>query len=286
MKTQIFVLALVLLVISCSTDKQPSNNDWTERGLKGNVKSVTESDFKAKLMFGEIQKGNSSGKTIETFNEKGNLDTYKLLDAQDSLTAEGSYKYDDLGNLVESVHHSYNEFDNATFRFKKAHTISRQTFMYDSIGNQTEINFFNQDGSLVQKSFSLFDEKGNEITEDNYNPDGTLISKIINAYDDASNKTERNNYNPDGSLEAKAIYKYDSKGRLTERYYLNSDLDIDEKYICKYDEKGLIIEELDSLWSAEKTSYKYDKFDEKGNWLYRLKMGNEIVITERDIVYY
>ena len=110
MKKIILATLSVLCLVSCNqlekkTEKKTEKkNDLTEENLKGKVKSIKETTYKAVEKFGQIEKGDVLNNDFNIYNEKGNniegngydydsdgiLDDYKY-----------TYKYDEKGNNIE-----------------------------------------------------------------------------------------------------------------------------------------------------------------------------------------
>ncbi|WP_120488692.1 hypothetical protein [Bergeyella cardium] len=250
----------IILAMFCLASCKNKKNDLTEMNLKGKVKSIRETRYKAVEKFGEAVKvkGDISDSDIEEllFNEKG--------------------------NIIEKNRFFYGLY-------------WKYTYKYDEKGNKIEGNYFNKDGSLCWKYTYKYDEKGNQIEENWFNPDGSLDKKYTYKYDEKGNQVEENNFNKDGSLEDKFTYKYDEKGNQIETNWFNEDGSLERKFTYKYDEKGNLIE---TNWFNEdgslerKFTYRYTYYDQKDNWTQRIEyeIENDIekasTITERIIEYY
>ncbi len=98
----IVVLAL-LTIASCSVsqNKERKKTDLDEMDLKGKVKSVKESEYKAVNKFGEIEKGEVQREPVYLFNTEGNITELAEYNSDGSLDKKWIYKYDDKGNKVE-----------------------------------------------------------------------------------------------------------------------------------------------------------------------------------------
>ena len=176
----------------------------------------------------------------------------------------------------------FRKFDSSSFLFK-------MDSKYDDWGNETEHNFYNDDGSLLDKV--KFKYEGNRKSGSQYTNDGILSSKSTYEYDNSANLTVVNWYKPDGSSIVKYTIKYDSKKNKVEEENYNADGNLTSKSRFKYDTKRNVIERIDSAsdGSLSKTTYQYDKYDKKGNWLRKIenKVDSDLdVIIERKIEYW
>jgi hypothetical protein len=144
-----------------------------------------------------------------------------------------------------------------------------RTYKYDERGNCIEIVFPQQDYYPESKNTDFkYDELGNQIEYKSYDMSGSLKLKWKNKFDEKGNKIESKSYTKGifGSLTNRTTYQYDEKGNVIEmsNYLPNSSLNY-------------------------KLTYKYDKFDEKGNWVSRVIQDNSSSSNqeeERQIEYY
>jgi hypothetical protein len=128
MKKLLSTLLLIGMLILVSY--RPSaiiKNDLLDLGLKGKVKTLTETEFKVVNKFGEIQKGEIIDKDIYTFNEIGNKIEKTHYGSDGSLIENDIYKYDDKGNKTEE--NQYNSAGSLT---------SKSTYKYSDKDNMTE----------------------------------------------------------------------------------------------------------------------------------------------------
>ena len=201
MKNVIYLLS-ILFLISCTTNDK-GKNDLSVENLRGSVKSLKETTYRAVDKFGQLSKGEKTGISDNQMFDDG------------SLSSKHTVKYDDKGNQNER--NLYNS--DGILR-------SKETVKYDDKGNLIEWNSYNSDGSLSYKETNKYDDKGNRIEENWYNSDGSLSHKYTNKYDDKGNQNERNKYNSDGSLsyEATFEYIYDEKNNWIKRILFWEDI--------------------------------------------------------------
>jgi hypothetical protein len=233
-------------------------NDLTKENLKGKVKELTETNFNAKKVFGDLEK--------------------------DGLASKYQYKYDVGGNMTER---SYSNGDGAEYPY-----MSSSTFLYDNNGNKTESSSYDEDGNIRYNDKYKYDEDGNMTAIYIYDKDGELDGIYKYKYDVGGNMTEFNYISIKLELDWIYKYKYDVGGNKTECAFGGGDGGVKSnlsKY--KYDEDGNETEcaTYDEDGELEyKDQYKYDEFDKKNNWIVRTKYRNDTptAIEEREIEYY
>ena len=210
MKKIILATLSVLSLVSYGQleKKSEKKNDLTEENLKGKVKSIKETTYKAVDKFGQIEKGDVLNNYFNIYNEKGNKIEDNFYDSDGNLSSKDTYEYDEKGNKIEK-----NVYD-SNGRFH-----SKYTYKYDEKGNMIEDNVYDSNGRLYFKKTYKYDEKGNKIEENWYNSDGRLHSKYTYKYDEKGNNIEENYYNSNGRLYEKHTYKYeyDKNNNWTQR---------------------------------------------------------------------
>lgn len=171
-----------------------------------------------------------------------------------------TYKFNENVNLVEMVERTRDEYGSNYGSFKT-------TFKYNDLKKLIEENYFELSGRFINKTIYKYDEIGNLIEEKRYNADGDLSNK--------------------------RTYKYKNKGREVKGVSISPtwpDGNSYRKFTCKYNNKGLLIEEKEYNTKgnlSETTTYKYNDFDETGNWIKQSVFINDKPrkIIEREIKY-
>src|SRR4051812_26469973 len=95
-------------------------NDLQRHKLKGNIHTVTESEYNAA--------GDSLiWKSVSTFNDKGNLSEFNTFSADGAILSKTTFKYNDSNKLTEEN------------RYKADGTLNvKTTCKYDEKGNKIE----------------------------------------------------------------------------------------------------------------------------------------------------
>ena len=174
----LFFLIAILFLFSCKkgTDETPDNVN----GLKGKVKTITETDYSTVLINGTIQKNVQLGITKYKYDEDGNT------------TEQFSYFGD--GRLDYRLVYFYTDKNN----FKAVQY---------GVNGQIQINY-------VGKS----DGKGNGLESNAFEPDGTLTYRVENKYNSNNQLIERWDFDCEKAVEVQKTickFEYDSNGDLS-----------------------------------------------------------------------
>jgi hypothetical protein len=315
MKNLLF-LFVSLFLFACTENKKVKN-DWTEENLKGEVKLITDSLYKAVEKDGVIQKDSFKYTGISIFNNMGYL-------LYDSSYKDGKeifkliQKYDDRNNCLDRISYKnckvsyhrirqYDEHNNETVEIEfepyqgnsqtnnlKDSVVkneSHYSYKYDSNGNIIE-NIATQNRKPWFRFEYTWDNKGNEIQEKQYYAwDKTLSGYNKTKYDSMGNELERDCYDADSVLYFKFIMKYDKNGYKTQEMARRRGDTIEMDEVMAYDDRGNRIRDIDydkdSIvhWDMR---YEFKKFDSKGNWHESIfyNKGKLETITKRTIEYY
>jgi hypothetical protein len=278
--------------------------------LKGKVKEVTEYTYYTKR-FNAADTVSNNGSTlriksdsikerlITRFNEQGNE-----IEESDTTINEhprhGKPKfeqffwshlisiYDSTGRKVRSV---YNWV--ADERRDSLQT----TFLYDKAGN----NILEYDTSLLfgnSKGVKIFNDRGLEtkvIYTHSNNNKRALVSKY--KYDTKDNLIVYKEHNYDGRTRFKSRDKYDARNNRIEvkgRRHLKQLGPSNWLWWYSYDVNGRIIGEEEMSYYKKskpihnKYFYKYQNSDSQGNWLRKIQVSDDtlMTVTEREIEYY
>ena len=276
-----FITILLMAVILCFS-LQAQQPDSKKYGLKGNVKSLSESGnsrhpnragggFSAwaksaieKTVFDktgrsvEYQKSDTTGalyyKIKYIYNIKDRNAQVQYFDKNDQPSSKEQWIYNDKNQKTEEQ------------RLSKEGVLNyRYTYTYDGAGNMVMKTSYMGDGRMVDKTAYTYDTKKNVISETDEGTGG-IQSIHKYSYDDKGNRTGDIRYNAKNEIEYRWVYVYDAQGNMTQLSQYKSDSDIE--------------------WSTGAWKYVYDK---QNNWIKRTSLdpdGNELSITERVITYY
>ena len=173
-------LPAVLLLTAIACNSQPKSKrehqlNWQRYNLKGKVKSITE------------------------FNYKEYVHESQLT----SVEAKVNMVFDKAGNLVDQ-----------TVYLRQERFASHNTYKNDGAGNCTEMNDWQEDGSLDRKYFYQYDGAGNRINEKRFDGKGKLRSHETYTYDAYGNQLEWKKIGKSFSQNIKYKYTYDTLHRV------------------------------------------------------------------------
>jgi len=257
MKTTTLLFAAMLL-FSCKNNQQseqPKNTDLVQQNLKGPVQRTVDTPYKA--------------------DSTGNAG------AMDSCCAE-TQELNDSGYVTKY----YTRNDSGV-------TKTEQTLLHYPNGAVKDISIMN-DGKLSNHIVPTIDENGN------YN--GGLSYDSTNKQDGYYTDMKQNKF---GEITSGKLYKMDS----TLKYQFLNNFDKNGRYLSgRTDSAGKAIytstATLDGNGNPVKvitmsmvkdstkydtTMYRYDKYDEQGNWIQRITLtasGKPNKIIKREITYY
>lgn len=256
MKKIIFLPALIAILYSCNEKKKSfaQNADVLVDNLNGNVQQTLSTDYKV----------DSSGKIGE----------------QDSCCVVVS-KYDEKGYITE-----YNNNAKATPNKRS------ETFTHDDNGLMKEIKT-NMDGKL-NSHISINSENGKYVSAQEFDS----ANQLANYYSDISQNdyaqlTGMKKFNADSTLMGTMTSTF-NKQIFTGSEMTDSLGKVTYTSTVKLDDKNNPIETVEKKISNDSTTntvtkYKYDSFDDQGNWTQRTELdenGKPKKITKREITYY
>jgi hypothetical protein len=305
------LLACILLV--SFTEGQTAKNDWTKQNLKDQVKSVTDTIYKAVEKSGVLEKDNLLSTHNCLFNEMG-FDLGEGYKKQGKITSQFTCKYDSRNNLAEKEIYkdeklsfrettTYDEKNNPLEKitlknsrnYNSTDSLKKKddhyTYKYDAAGNIIEISE-NIDGVLWVRFVNIYDGGVNIVKQNIYYPQKPASNNIgFFKYDAQGNQVEKDCFNADSVLVYKFTDKYDAQGNHTESAIYRRGDTLQYKEMMTYDDRGnvtrVVTFRTESATDSDH-SYEFKKFDSKGNWHEQVQYSNgkPETITERTIEYY
>src|SRR5260221_7442170 len=163
---KIILSIIITMIVNAAYSQVRIKSDLQEMNLKGNVKSVRETSYKAVKKSHVIQKGKRKRES-----PKYDRDFYVILNDKGYKAEENEYNKD--GSI-------YRKF----------------SYLYDDRGNTIEIDWYNSDGSFSNKHkySNTYVDKVYLTERIHYRPDSSIDAKYTYKYDDKGNMTERNWY--------------------------------------------------------------------------------------------
>lgn len=264
MKKISIVFFAAVFSFSCNQKKETASayNDLFKDNLKGSIQQITETPYQT----------DSTGK----------------MGAMDSCCIN-IIQYDSAGYLTKVV----DKDSKGNIKFEQSST------HYD---NGLFKEFSNlENGKMSDKITMQLDKDGKKyLSAQVYDSAGKLKSFYKDmTQNEYINVTSEKQYKPDSTLKKSFEYKYDKQIFVGQTTIDSSGKEI-SKTLAKLDDKGNEIEiTLTSTMKDDKTKkdsattkvnkYKYDSYDEQGNWTQRTNMdgkGKPTKIVKREITYY
>jgi hypothetical protein len=259
MKQTLFAFLVLVLISSCSNNKKEAtavkNNDWTNLHLKGMVKSLEGTSYTPDST-GKI--GEMDSCCIETMqmDDKGYNTMSQTKDSKGNIKSETTITRYEGGQVKEVV---------TIANGKKTNSFSIDI---DKDGKYTGARGYDSAGKML----SYY----TDLTEDDYG----AVTGGIEHHADSSLKSSFKAENNKG-MQVNATAK-DSAGNVTSTY--KADLD----------DKGNIVREtttfvVNGTSTTTITTYKYDNFDDQGNWMQRTAVnekGKATKVVKRKYEYY
>lgn len=222
-----------------------------EMGLKGNVKTITETKYKLndinpglnEVLNITFQFNKNCQKTSEITTEIGGDTKIKhaiTYDKAGKITSEVKQNKDVNGNFT--IRYKYNT--DKTLKQKElvagGKVLSTYIYAYDDKGNVSGMDIKKKLGLLDinNETFTYkYDDKNRLIEE--LHMDGEAYNKIEYVYNDKDQLTRRVEYNQRGGITYETDYEYDELDNLsaeTSKYRGNSTHNI--SYVYEYDAQG------------------------------------------------
>lgn len=307
MKKMFFTIAAFSLITTAAFCQEPTT--LKSDNLKGNVFSVTFSQYEFKENFGEPVEGNLRWKEAKIYNEEGKaiLFNQKIPNYGDTFFLV-SYSKDGNKTKVLMSERNLVQWDS---KYSDALELFTNNLFTAFVGRKREIEY--DDNNVIIKydvlgrsrpevPYTLKGRKiakplGNGIYECKlYDSDGSTKLDYKETYNshgiliDLDNEREFNNVNTGSgiiSINHAGKYQYDNDGRLVTYTQQKRSYPETEEYI--YNDHG-DIEKINKRVNnniSGTITYKDYKYDEHGNWIYRVHaIGKQNYYIEKRYITY
>ena len=278
MKIVIISVSSLFLLWGCHSSE--FKNELERENLRGKVKTIRRTPYKAVEKYGEVTKGEIdrgwfTDYSYRIFNEKGNLIENQDFYSSGELMDKTIYKYDNFNKIEEEI------VSGSDGDIKK-----KITFRYDEKANLIRKTEYKPDGSLIVKENYKYNERDKVIEVQDINSEGVPADRWIYKYNNKGKRIEANRYKPDGNLYEKIIYDYDNEGNIVEVNRFGENGNLEGRIYYVYDNKNDLIEaeSYDSNGELEaKLFYKFiSKFNPKkfNKYVNMLAMESDVTIYE------
>ncbi|TZF85795.1 hypothetical protein FW774_01615 (plasmid) [Pedobacter sp. BS3] len=260
-------------------------NDAESNNLKGKVQSVTYYDYGVNNTTGALYT-NWTSKLVYNYNQAGNIAEWYIYKTTGQLDYHSVNCYNSKGRIVQSAAENGKARNISSYKYNHnnkrnlVETLYREgrishRIIYNKLGKRDTTYSYTRGEKLNFKTVYRYDKKGNCIKETRYKSNGNLELTHNYVYDAQNNKIADHSYDSTGTKTGKITYIYDKKRNLT--FELDSNIRIIGGLPRKKEGKD-----------TYSRTFKYEMFDEQGNWLMKSYMMDDkpIHVTKRKITYY
>ncbi|MEI6242839.1 MAG: hypothetical protein WCP39_05475, partial [Chlamydiota bacterium] len=196
--------------------------------------------------------------TSYSYLSKAYLITAKIIQNKEKILLREFFEYDDCNNLVTTITDDGITSDKMNLSGVTERRLSRRILrqstpflhMVDTIEERV---LDKKEEKLITKTHFSYDTQGNVSQEDIYDENGDLSHTLHKTYDERGNLLSETN-----PIEQKALYRYDEKGRCIFSTSFSQRQETSKTYDTKGREKERI-EKGDQL--SHKTTFEYDITD-------------------------
>lgn len=250
----LILMIVIVLMGGLNPCKAQKAKTLVDLELKGEVKTIILSSYKALIQKGEMVPGDFNGRHYMEFDEAG----FMVLEEQtrpDGSLMKIEYRTGGLPRLQTQ----YGSEKNLLYSKK---------FVYDEQGNRIEEADYDADSNLVSRIINAFDSHNLKVKEEFYGRDGEIRDCTIFDYNPDGKLMEEKYYFDAGDEFEKTTYTYDDLGRKTAENRYDSEGVHSYRTLYSYNDKGNLIEEKNDLnlgyqGRYEVTVYIYDSKDRK-----------------------
>ena len=248
------------VLLSCNNaDKKETelakNSDWTGQNLKGSVQTMEETTYTPDSS-GKIGAMDSCCINVQQFDEKGYNTGSKSKDSKGTVKEESTFTHYEGGQAKHIISTKAGK-PSGSFEI----TINKE-------GKYSGATAMDSVGKISSYYTNLAENEYGAVTSGTeHKPDSSVKASFTNEYNKASLVSSSGK---------------DSSGKVT--YMYKAELD-DKGNVAKQTETNIT---KDST-TTKVTSFKYDSFDEQGNWTQRTKYddkGKATQVTKRSYTYY
>ncbi|NOT50687.1 MAG: hypothetical protein HOP10_05375 [Chitinophagaceae bacterium] len=160
---------------------------------------------------------------------------------------------------------------------------TREIYMYDMKGNQTERWFFKPVEVLDHRYKAVYNEKGQLLEETKFNKGIAPVVKYIYAYNEKGLPIGRSLFSENNTLLEKHIYQYDTAERMTDSIQLDTYGNVIMKCNWQYDPGGRRIK-TSLYWNDTLVHTKMFEYNKEGKMIRETK--NPTFGNDPDLIIY
>jgi len=237
-----------------------TNTDVEKEGLKGSVKQIRQTHYKAFEREGNVYLGVMEGEYYEdknritTFNEAGR----KLESTRLSIDGKFStHLYNERGIETEVAHYN-----------SPGVISSRHCRIYNEDNDIVEVIDYDGKGEVTTRNIFTYLAKGKDLLGKTFDKNNIITQNRESIYDKNGWKIETKIYDAKGDLSIWFKYKNNSKGNMVESTTLKPEDGSVARHVTMYecyDAAGDEIKHKTSVKETDKYTARVEK-DSHGNW--------------------
>jgi hypothetical protein len=259
MKKLLILFSAAALFAACNNEEQTAaaakNTDLIQQNLKGKVKTLDETSSTVDST--GASKADSTSNSSE-FDEKGYQTAYIAKDINGKTKEHQTLARFDNGQLKELV-----------IKNGDGKQTTKWEITLDSSGKYKEAKVYDSTGKVSSVWKELAENEFGQVTKGNeYKQDGTLKASFQNDFDNNGHYTGGWGKDSTGKETFRSSIKLNDKGDAAEETRTSATKD---------------------STTTEKFTYKYDSYDEQGNWTQRTTIdekGKTTKVIKRTYTYY
>lgn len=210
------LIVLLFLLLSAFIGGRKHKSDLDDDNIKGNVKTIIDSEISAKGAFLEKEEYN--------YNHRGDILSQYLYKSNGDISNKWVQSFDSANMIIRE--RGYDSRDSLTYI---------KIYKCDSDWNKIEEKERDTSKFAEQKIVFILDSGKNVIEEDLYDSHGYLDGHWISKYDTAGNRIEQDDFiNYSKKLSYKNTYKRNKKGDIIEVSGYEADGSLHARYSCSY----------------------------------------------------
>ena len=260
MKVKTLLVAALIFAIGSVAMAQNYTPDVRLDGYRGNVKSVDQKLFEARMEGDKMERGDLMEHLNTVYNSKGQRKSMLFLDIYErGVVFRTRYKHDGFGLMT--LEHIVDPQDN-----------------------------------VIGRTYYLYDQKN--VLSETYVEDveRQIESRILYIYDGQGRLSQRSYNDPFNEIYKREVYSYDAQGNMVRRVVFDRSKKKVQEWRYEYDShNNPVTQTLFDYTEAEPeqfaTLFVY-RYDDAGNWIQRTEYTLEatkttpLYITERTIEYF
>jgi hypothetical protein len=280
-------MTMLVVTLGCQTQSvnKEVKNDLLREGLKGNVKTmtVTEYDFDTDDD-GNVEK-EWERKVRKSYNRHGYMVEECRYYEDGSLNRKTTVERDSLGIAIKRQLHFNGDGE----------LLGTGIYSYDDNGNLAEIATYDHSGNMTDRLSYVYDNKGNQIEEKHQmllllNGKSSVAGEFVSKGECKDGLLHKKEAYQDGKKIAEHRMTYNAAGKIEGQTTFDGDGDFRWRHVFHYNEQGDAYKWIGYSESGKVRAEGGNRFeyDSQGNAIKKQSCQNGELISEeiREMEYY